>query len=118
MASCGGCEELGVLAGTVPGGVDCLVRLGRVAVCTVASCVISHHHFISQKNSNGKKTDINILVQGAAGRGVGPRGGEHGHCLALGIAVIAVWARLEGKPGILSVPPGQGDGSDHFRGTY
>lgn len=95
----------------------------EVAAGTVAACVISHHRFISQKNSNGKKTDINTLVQGAAGRGMGPRGGEHGHCLVLGIAVEAGWARLEGEPDLLSVllsvPPGQGDSAkgDKLRGV-
>lgn len=90
----------------------------EVAAGTVAACVISHHRFISQKNSNGIKTDINTLVQGAAGRGMGPRGGERGHCLALGIAVKAGWARLEGEPDLLSVPPGQGDNAkgDKLRG--
>lgn len=63
-----------------------------------------------------KKTDINILVQGAAGRGMGPRGGERGHCLALGIAVKA---GLEGEPNLLSGPPCQGDRAegDRLRGV-
>lgn len=103
----------------MPGGVGCLVSRG--GCCGHGRCVCnfpsSFHQ--SEKFKWKKKTDINTLVQGAAGRGMGPRGGERGHCLALGIAVKAGWARLEGEPDLLSVPPGQGDSAkgDKLRGV-
>lgn len=91
----------------MPDGAGCLVSWR--GCCRHGRCVCnfppSFHQ--SEKNSNGKNTDINTSIRGAAGPGPGPRGCEHGHHLAMGFAVNAGWARLEGESGLLSVPPGQ-----------
>lgn len=97
-----------------------LARLLRVAVGTVAACVISHHHFISQKKFKWKKKPHtqrhkNTHPGSCWTEPQDPGDVNVGTMLVLGIAVKTGWVKLECESGFLLVLPGQGDSSQHFR---